>query len=97
MIATPPVLTVRAAKPDDVPRLERLIERSARQLSHKHHTAVQIEATIAHVFGGMDGELIADGTYRVAEAGEGLAGCGGWSRRRTLFGGDRVRTDVQDQ
>lgn len=88
MIAAPPVLTVRAATPGDVPMLEQLIERSTRQLSQAHYTAEQIEAAVAHVF-GVDGELIADGTYLVAEAGGDLAGCGGWSRRRTLFGGNR--------
>lgn len=88
MIAAPPVLTVRAATLVDVPMLERLIERSARQLSQTHYTDAQIEAAIAHIF-GVDGELIADGTYLVAKVREDLAGCGGWSRRRTLFGGDR--------
>jgi GNAT superfamily N-acetyltransferase len=88
MIATPPVLTIRAAIPGDVPALEQLIEASARQLSRGHYTDAQIEAAVTHVF-GVDGELIADGTYLVATIDGDLAGCGGWSRRRTLFGGDR--------
>ncbi|HEU5050463.1 MAG TPA: hypothetical protein VFU00_09085, partial [Gemmatimonadales bacterium] len=38
-----------------------------------------------------DTRLIADGTYYVIESGAGLAAAGGWSRRRTLYGGDRTR------
>lgn len=88
MIAAPPALTVRAAVPDDVPALERLIEASARGLSHGHYSAAQVEAAVAHVF-GIDSELIADGTHLVAEVGHDITGCGGWSRWRTLFGRDR--------
>ncbi len=61
---------------------------SARELSEGYYDSVQIEAAIAHVF-GVDTTLIADGTYFVAEAAGVMQGCGGWSRRRTLFGGDQ--------
>jgi len=88
MIASPPTLTVRAAVPADVPALERLIVTSARRLSRDHYDAAQTEAAVAHVF-GVDSELVDDGTYLVAMLGDAIAGCGGWSRRRTLFGGDR--------
>jgi len=83
-----PTLVLRSAKPDDTPVLERLIEQAARELSRGYYTAVQIEAAISHVF-GIDSELISDGTYLVAERDGSLAGCGGWSRRGTLFGSDR--------
>jgi len=68
--------------------LEALIARSARGLSRADYSAAEIEALIAHIF-GVDSEVVADGTYFVAEIDGHRAGCGGWSRRRTLFGGDR--------
>lgn len=80
--------TIRPARPADVPGLERLIAASARAHSCGFYDEGQIEAAIAHVF-GVDTALVADGTYLVAETEGAIAGCGGWSRRRTLFGGDR--------
>lgn len=82
----PPAL--RPALPADVPALEALIAASARGLGPGYYSAAQIEAAIAQVF-GVDSELVADGSYLVAEWDGHLAGCGGWSRRATLFGGDR--------
>jgi GNAT superfamily N-acetyltransferase len=82
-----PVL-IRAAMPAEVPALEALIAASARGLGPPFYTAAQTEAAITHVF-GVDSELVADGSYLVAERQGTLAGCGGWSRRSTLFGGDR--------
>jgi GNAT superfamily N-acetyltransferase len=61
---------------------------SARGLSRGDYSERQIEAAVASVF-GVDTDLILDGTYFVAELAGALVGCGGWSRRRTLFGGDR--------
>lgn len=68
--------------------LETLIAASAQQLSRGFYTSEQAQAAIACVF-GVDSELVADGSYLVAHAGGRIAGCGGWSRRATLFGGDR--------
>nr|WP_310523099.1 GNAT family N-acetyltransferase [Polymorphobacter sp.] len=79
---------LRPARPADVPALEALIAASARGLGPGHYTAAQTEAAITHVF-GVDSELVADGTYLVAELNGRIAGCGGWSQRATLFGGDR--------
>ncbi|WP_353217711.1 GNAT family N-acetyltransferase [Sandarakinorhabdus sp.] len=82
---------IRPALPGDVPALEALIAASARMLSTGFYTAQQTEAAIAHVF-GVDSELVCDGSYLVVEASDSTAdilGCGGWSRRATLFGGDR--------
>ena len=81
-------LTLRAATHADVPALEALIAASARALGRGYYTDAETEAAIAHVF-GVDSALIADGSYVVAELDGALAGCGGWSARRTLFGGDR--------
>jgi len=81
-------LSLRAATPPDIPALEALIARSARALSRAYYDADQIEAAIEHVF-GVDSELVDDGSYFMAEWHGALAGCGGWSRRATLFGGDR--------
>lgn len=81
----------RQAAIGELPALEDLIERSARDLSRGYYSETQIDAAIRHVF-GVDSELIADGTYFVALSADHpgrLLGCGGWSKRATLFGGDR--------
>lgn len=85
---TPSPVVIRAATPAEVPSLEALIARSARGLSQRDYSTAEIEALIAHIF-GVDSEVVTDGTYLVAEIDGAIAGCGGWSRRRTLFGGDR--------
>jgi GNAT superfamily N-acetyltransferase len=87
-----PILTagiaIRPARAAEIPALERLIAASARGLSRGFYTEQEIEAAIVHVF-GVDSDLVSDGTYFVAEEHGVTVGCGGWSRRRTLFGGDR--------
>jgi len=81
---------IRVALASDVAAIAALIASSARGLSWDVYSAEQIEAAISSVF-GVDSELISDGTYFVAEGGGGeLIGCGGWSHRRTLFGGDQA-------
>ena len=80
---------LRLAKMEDVPELRALIEASVRGLQAGDYTAEQIEESLRSVY-GVDTQLIADGTYYAVEAPNGgLAGCGGWSRRRTLYGGDQ--------
>lgn len=82
-------LRIRPARAAEIPALNALITASARVLSQGYYTAAETEAAITHVF-GVDSELVADGTYLVVEDAQGtLVGCGGWSRRATLFGGDR--------
>src|SRR5262245_27537455 len=80
---------IRAAQTHDSPAISALIASSARGLSRQDYNEEQIEAAVTSIF-GVDSELISDGTYFVAEAGDELVGCGGWSRRRTLFGGDQA-------
>ncbi len=84
-------LELRLATPADLPALHDLIPLSVRGLSRGFYSDAQIESAIRHVF-GPDTQLIADRTYFVATAGGMLVGCGGWSRRRTLFGGDQMKT-----
>lgn len=79
---------IRKARIDERDEIQQLIQSSARQLSRAEYSTQQIEAAIRDVF-GVDSSLILDGTYFVAESARELVGCGGWSRRRTLFGGDQ--------
>ncbi|MEN3329368.1 MAG: hypothetical protein V7638_4175 [Acidobacteriota bacterium] len=81
-------MIIRKATIDERDALQQLIAESARKLSREHYTDAQIEAAIATVF-GVDTTLIEDGTYFVVESDGELAGCGGWSKRKTLFGGDQ--------
>jgi GNAT superfamily N-acetyltransferase len=95
-------IRLRLAVPADIPVLRALIDASVRGLQAQDYSAAQIEGALKTVF-GVDSQLIADGTYIVAEAsldgveradGKDLktksviAGCGGWSKRKTLYGSD---------
>ena len=88
------VFRLRLATEGDIPVLHTLIEASVRGLQVNDYTPAQIEGALGTVL-GVDTQLIRDQTYFVAEAldkstGEQkLAGCGGWSKRKTLFGADR--------
>jgi GNAT superfamily N-acetyltransferase len=101
-------IRIRKALAEDVPVLQRLIEASVRELQAEDYTPGQMDGALESVF-GVDSQLIADGSYLVAEArivdsaseamstpeeenlGSqwAIAGCGGWSKRKTLYGGDR--------
>lgn len=81
-------MEIRPATLDDIPALNALIVRSARELSRGFYTEAEVESAIRHVF-GVDSSLVADGTYLVVREGSTILGCGGWSRRRTLYGGDQ--------
>src|SRR5258708_31226895 len=91
---------LRLAVPEDVPALRELIDKSVRGLQTLDYTPAQIEGALQTVF-GVDSQLIADGTYIVAEAerhaivraeaagkpsGLIIVGCGGWGKRKTLHG-----------
>jgi GNAT superfamily N-acetyltransferase len=79
---------LRKASLDDRAALQELIGRSARQLSAGDYRPEQVEGALRGAF-GVDSQLIRDGTYFAVESGNAIVGCGGWSFRRTLFGGDR--------
>ena len=93
----PKSIHIRLAVPADVPALRALIEASVRGLQAQDYTRTQLESALETVY-GVDSQLIADGTYFAAEilpdagaTSEGeavIAGCGGWGKRKTLFGGD---------
>ena len=87
-----PALRLRLATEADILQLHQLIEASVRGLQAGDYTAAQIEGALGTVL-GLDTQLIRDQTYFVAEAlvqnGQALGvGCGGWSKRKTLFGAD---------
>lgn len=86
------LLNIRTAVAADIPALQQIIRASVRALQAGDYTAEQRELALERVF-GVDTQLIQDGSYFVAEVTEAsgqvvLAGCGGWSRRKTLFGSD---------
>jgi GNAT superfamily N-acetyltransferase len=81
-------LTLRQAVPADIPTLRTLIDASVRGLQAADYSPAQIESALRTVY-GVDSQLIVDGTYFVVESESAIVGCGGWSKRKTLFGGDR--------
>lgn len=85
------VVQIRPARLDEVSTLNAFIARSARALSRGYYSDADIEALVAHVF-GVDTQLIHDTSYFVVERDSALIACGGWSDRRTLFGGDQTKT-----
>jgi len=85
-----PELHVRQARTVDIVNIQYLIKISSRSIGTKYYARDLVEAALNTVL-GVDTQLIRDGTYFVAEQGNTMLGCGGWSRRRTLFGSDSVR------
>ena len=77
---------LRLAHTGDVPALIAIMGAAIAELLKAHLTPEQVAAS--HAIMGLDTQLIEDGTYFVAEMDGTLAGCGGWSRRATHFGGD---------
>ncbi|MBZ5667029.1 MAG: GNAT family N-acetyltransferase [Acidobacteriia bacterium] len=86
-------IQLRLAEGRDIPMLRELIEASVRGLQAGDYSAAQLERALRTVY-GVDTQLISDGTYFVAEDTESPGtpvpvGCGGWSKRKTLYGGDQ--------
>ena len=86
MTPHPASLTLRLARPEDMPTLRVLMHAAIQELQKAFLSPEAVAASFSIM--GLDSQLIADGTYFVVEAGGVIAGCGGWSRRATLFGGD---------
>lgn len=87
---------LRPALMQDIPALEELIPVSVRGLQSAHYSPAQMEAALGPIF-GVDRQLIRDGTYFVVERDSRIVGCGGWSKRKSLFGGDAHRTSGEDE
>ena len=86
---------IRLATTEDIPALRQLIDDSVRGLSVTHYSARQIESALQEVF-GVDTQLILDETYFIAEIDGQIVGAGGWSKRKTLFGGDDSKSGRAD-
>jgi GNAT superfamily N-acetyltransferase len=81
-------LTSRIARAEDLPALETVMDAAIGELQKGFLSAEQIAAS--RMIMGLDRQLVADGTYFIVEAEGRIAGCGGWSRRATLYGGDHT-------
>ncbi len=86
---------IRPAVTEDIPALNTLIGQSVRDLNAADYHSHQIESALQYVY-GVDTQLIEDGTYFVAVADGRLVGCGGWSQRKTLFGGDQAKENSNE-
>ncbi len=85
---SPPVFLSRKAVLSDLPELHALMDLSIRKLVGNFLDEAGVEASFEIM--GVDTSLITDGTYFVIEQDDRIVGCGGWSRRATLFGGDKT-------
>src|ERR1700747_1967876 len=91
-------IRIRLADSRDISSLSELIAASVRGLQSGEYSTAQLESALRTVY-GVDTQLISDGTYFAAEETESsvgqssgaplLVGCGGWSKRKTLYGGDQ--------
>lgn len=81
-----PVFTHRLATEDDLPALREVMDRAIAELQRDFLDEAQIAAS--RLIMGLDTQLVADRTYFIVECDGRIAGCGGWSRRSTLYGGD---------
>lgn len=87
-------MKLRPATPADAPGIADLIDASIRGIGSHRYDGEQVESSLRYLF-GVDTRMIDDGTYFVVEADGQVVGAGGWSRRRTPFGGDQA-TAVRD-
>lgn len=80
------MLKLRLARPNDIPNIKKLMHLAISELQKGYLTNAQIEASFRGM--GLDTQLIEDETYFCVMEGNILVGCGGWSRRATLYGGN---------
>lgn len=92
IVESPHPFILRLAQLEDVPALNHLIPLSVRALQAPYYAREQMEAALGTVF-AVDRQLIRDQTYYVAEAVGEVVACGGWSRRRSMCGGDGGRVE----
>jgi GNAT superfamily N-acetyltransferase len=85
-MATSPPCRTRWATRADLPALTALMAQAIDRLQVGLLSPAQIAASRTVM--GLDTQLVDDGSYLIAERGGMIAGCGGWSRRATLYGGD---------
>lgn len=81
-----PAFAHRVATEADLPALRTLMTRAIEELQRDFLTPAQVAAS--HQIMGLDTQLVKDRTYFMILDRERLVGCGGWSWRATLFGGD---------
>ncbi len=86
MVSSDSDLTLRLAVMEDCDAIRGLMALAINQLQSAYLTPEQVAASAASM--GLDTQLIEDGTYFTVWSGDALAGCGGWSRRATLYGGN---------
>lgn len=91
----PVEVQIRIATPDDLPAIRAIVEPSLRVLGAADYSHEQIRSALCYIAGTDTLDLIADGTYYVAEIRGEVAGCGGWSRRRALFHDEQAAGDEQ--
>jgi GNAT superfamily N-acetyltransferase len=72
------------------------VELSVRTLLSRCYSSAQLDVALGPVF-GVDRQLVRDGTYFVMESGHESIACGGWSRRRAVYGGDRGRAGEDEE
>lgn len=83
------MLTLRIATSADEPAMRAIMDRAIAALLKPYLPPEAVTASFEVM--GLDTQLIADGTYFAVAEGGAIAGCGGWSRRATLFGGDHTK------
>jgi len=86
-------MKIRLANEHDLLSMRTVMQLAINELQKGFLSAEEVAAS--HAVMGLDTQLVADGTYFIVEDGGEVAGCGGWSRRATLYGGDHS-TDLRE-